>query len=237
MHRVLHSGLSVLLLLGGPVALAGSQVVLFNDGRTMTVQSVERQDDMALLTLEGGGAIAVPASRVTNWWELDEEEPRSAESAADKGAWRARAGDYADVIGTAARRHDLDPTLLTAIAEVESAFDARAVSHKGALGLLQLMPQTAERFGVRDAFDASQNVEGGARYLKWLLERYEGSTELALAGYNAGEAAVDRYQGIPPYRETETYVDRVMASVDRLTRQPADSAPAASARQAQRTSR
>jgi soluble lytic murein transglycosylase-like protein len=103
------------------------------------------------------------------------------------------------------------------MAEAESAFDPSAVSHKGAQGLLQLMPQTAERFGVRDAFDASQNVDGGARYIKWLLERYDGRIDLALAGYNAGEAAVDRYQGIPPYRETQAYVVRVMENADRLS--------------------
>jgi soluble lytic murein transglycosylase-like protein len=183
------------------------------------VENVERQDDMALLTLEGGGTIAVPAGRVSNWWELAREVPRRARHDAG-AAWRARAGQYAEVIGQAAKRHDLDPVLLTAVAEVESAFDPQAVSHKGARGLLQLMPATAERFGVRDSFDASQNVDGGARYLRWLLDRYEGSTELALAGYNAGEAAVDRYQGIPPYRETENYVNRVLNGMSRLARPP-----------------
>ena len=83
--------------------------------------------------------------------------------------------------------------------------------------MLQLMPETAERFGVSDVFDASQNADGGARYLRWLLERYEGQTELALAGYNAGEAAVDRYQGIPPFPETKAYVARVLEGVERLS--------------------
>ena len=107
-------------------------------------------------------------------------------------------------------------SMLTAVALAESAFNPRAVSSKGAGGLLQLMPATAERFGVRDVFDASQNVEGGAKYLRWLLQRYEGRTDLALAGYNAGEGAVDRHNGIPPYSETQQYVTRVLANADRL---------------------
>jgi hypothetical protein len=209
------AAIALLVLLGGPAG--ATQVVLFEDGRTLTVERVVREDGTALLTLEGGGEIAVPAHRVSNWWEL--VEPAEEVDAQGRGsqAWRSRAGSFADVIGNAARKHDVDPALLTAMAEAESAFDPTAVSHKGAQGLLQLMPQTAERFGVRDAFDASQNVDGGARYIKWLLERYDGRIDLALAGYNAGEAAVDRYQGIPPYRETQAYVARVMENADRLS--------------------
>jgi soluble lytic murein transglycosylase-like protein len=132
--------------------------------------------------------------------------------------WRAAAGAYADLIEEAALRYGLDPALLTAMAQTESAFNPAAVSPKGAAGLLQLMPATAERFGVRDVFDVPQNVEGAAKYLKWLLERFEGRTELALAGYNAGEGTVDRYQGIPPYRETRDYVARVLDGVRGMTR-------------------
>jgi soluble lytic murein transglycosylase-like protein len=132
--------------------------------------------------------------------------------------WRSAAGQYADIVARAASKHDLDPALLAAVAHVESRFNPQAVSPKGAQGILQLMPQTAKRFGVKDAFDATQNVEAGARYLSWLLTRYEGRTDLALAGYNAGENAVDRYKGIPPYPETRTYVTRVMRQVDQLAR-------------------
>jgi soluble lytic murein transglycosylase-like protein len=102
------------------------------------------------------------------------------------------------------------------MAQTESAFDPNAVSPRGARGLLQLMPETARRFGVRDSFDATQNVDGGAAYLSWLLERYSGRTELALAGYNAGEGAVDRYQGVPPFSETRNYVERVLEGAERL---------------------
>lgn len=218
MKRELRHVLLALLAVSACGAAQAAQVVYFADGRTMIVERVERQDEMVVLFLEGGGSIAVPVHRVTNWSELSVATERKAEAPrrAD-AAWRLRAGPFARAIGEAARRHDVDPVLLTAMAEVESAFDARAVSHKGASGLLQLMPETAERFGVGDVFDAAQNADGGARYLRWLLERYEWQTELALAGYNAGEAAVDRYQGIPPFPETRAYVDRVLANVERLS--------------------
>jgi soluble lytic murein transglycosylase-like protein len=91
----------------------------------------------------------------------------------------------------------------------ESAFRPNVVSHKGAQGLMQLIPATAERFGVSDAFDPSQNIDGGARYLAWLLKRFDGDIQLAAAGYNAGEGAVDRFKGVPPYEETQRYVERV----------------------------
>ena len=100
------------------------------------------------------------------------------------------------------------------MARIESNFNVYAVSPKGACGILQLIPETAERFGVEDVFDAGENIDGGARYLRWLLERFDGDTRLALAAYNAGENAVQRYGGIPPYRETQDYVRKVLGKVD-----------------------
>ncbi len=183
----------------------------------MRVESVERQSASTVLTLVGGGRIAVPTERIANWAELQIVERADRDSAPPpEGRWREAAGDYAELIAAAAERHRIQPALLTALARVESSFDPRAVSPQGASGLLQLMPATAERFGVEDVFDVAQNVDGGARYLAWLLERYAGQTDLALAGYNAGEAAVDRYGGIPPYRETRSYVAQVLARADGL---------------------
>jgi soluble lytic murein transglycosylase-like protein len=113
------------------------------------------------------------------------------------------------LVREAAERHQVDPALVRAVIETESNWNPAAVSRKGALGLMQLIPTTAQRFGVNDAFSPKQNVDAGVKYLKTLLERYNGNLDLALAAYNAGEGAVDRAHGIPSFRETRNYVQRV----------------------------
>ena len=117
---------------------------------------------------------------------------------------------YAEEIRDAAIRHGVSPTLVESVIRVESAFNPWAVSRKGAQGLMQLMPQTASSLGVRDAFDPRQNIEGGVRHLRYLLDRYPGNVGLALAAYNAGEGAVNMSRGIPPYAETQQYVRKVL---------------------------
>lgn len=109
-----------------------------------------------------------------------------------------------------APQYDLDPALVLEVVRAESNFNPRARSHKGALGLMQLIPATARRFGVRDPFEPMQNLQGGMAYLRWLHERFGGDLRLMLAGYNAGEAAVERYGGVPPYTETLEYVRRIL---------------------------
>lgn len=113
------------------------------------------------------------------------------------------------LVREAAERHNVDPALVRAVIETESNWNPGAVSRKGAMGLMQLIPTTAQRFGVNDAFNPKQNVDAGVRYLRTLLERYNGNLDLALAAYNAGEGAVDRAHGVPSYRETRSYVQRV----------------------------
>ena len=108
-----------------------------------------------------------------------------------------------------APRFRLDPKLVLAVISVESAFQPDAVSSKRAQGLMQLIPETAARFGVRDVFDPTENISGGMAYLRWLLTHFNGDVTLALAGYNAGENAVKRYGGVPPYRETRNYVRKI----------------------------
>lgn len=116
------------------------------------------------------------------------------------------------LVREAAERHRVDPALVRAVIETESNWNALAVSRKGAVGLMQLIPTTAVRFGVNDMYSPQQNVDAGVRYLKTLLERYNGNLELALAAYNAGEGAVDRAHGIPSFRETRNYVQRVQSA-------------------------
>jgi soluble lytic murein transglycosylase-like protein len=117
---------------------------------------------------------------------------------------------YRDLIDRAAREHGLHPDLVYAVAAVESSFDPLARSVKGAQGLMQLMPETADRFGVRDAWNPEDNVRGGARFLRYLLDLFEGNLRLALAAYNAGENVVLTQGRIPPYAETRTYVAKIM---------------------------
>ena len=125
------------------------------------------------------------------------------------GKVRLNTSAYGDEIRAASRRYGVDEAVVRAIIHAESAFNPRALSRVGAQGLMQLMPATARRFGVGDAFDAAENIRGGVQYLAWLLKRFDGNVKLAAAGYNAGEGAVDKYKGVPPYAETQRYVERV----------------------------
>lgn len=116
---------------------------------------------------------------------------------------------YATDVNRIAKKYAVDPALVRAVIHAESAFNAKAISSKGAQGLMQLMPGTASDLGVKNAMDAGQNIEGGVKYLAFLLDEFEGDIKLATAAYNAGPNAVKKYNGIPPYSETKVYVERV----------------------------
>lgn len=122
-----------------------------------------------------------------------------------------------DLVDTLSTWYSIDPKLVLAIIAVESNFEVKAQSPKAAMGLMQLIPDTAERFNIKNAFDAAQNIKGGIRYLRWLLSYYHGNIALVAAAYNAGEKAVDRYRGVPPYPETKKYVQRVLELYQRQT--------------------
>ena len=118
--------------------------------------------------------------------------------------------DYLDIINTACGRHGVDPALVHAIVKVESDFNPYALSRKGAMGLMQLMPETAVVMNVGNSFNPNENIDGGVKYLRRLIDRYEGNLPLALAAYNSGETAVKKWGTIPPYPETQNYVQRIM---------------------------
>lgn len=131
------------------------------------------------------------------------------------GSVRLNTQAYSTEIASAAREFGVEEAVVRAIIHAESAFNPTALSRAGAQGLMQLMPPTARRFGVSDSYDAGQNIRGGVQYLSWLLRRFNGNLTLAAAGYNAGEGAVDRHGGVPPYKETQYYVQRVAQLADR----------------------
>ena len=131
------------------------------------------------------------------------------------GTLRLNTVAYEAEIAAAARQYGVEEAVVRAIIHAESSFNPMALSHAGAQGLMQLMPATARRFGVTDSYNAGQNIRGGVQYLAWLLKRFNGNLTLAAAGYNAGEGAVDRHGGVPPYQETQRYVARVGVLADR----------------------
>ena len=146
----------------------------------------------------------------------DEVDTRRYKPVQMSDAWlasrRARPSPYDGLIRAAAAEHAMDPALLKSVMLVESGFNPAALSRKGARGLMQLMPATAKLYGVRNIMDVNENIAGGARYLNYLLNLYHGDLENALAAYNAGEKAVEKYGGIPPYDETVLYVHKTLTA-------------------------
>jgi soluble lytic murein transglycosylase-like protein len=137
-------------------------------------------------------------------------EPASASFRPRSAPGTLSADSYRGLIREAAERHAVAPALVESVVRVESNFEPRAVSPKGARGLMQLMPATAARLGVRNLFDARENIDAGVRHLRYLLDLYQGNVSFALAAYNAGVEAVAKYRGIPPYAETQAYVARIL---------------------------
>jgi soluble lytic murein transglycosylase-like protein len=144
--------------------------------------------------------------------EVRTPQPQSEAASQDAAAIQANRDKIEKMVHEVAERYHVDPALIRAVVETESHWNPAAVSRRGALGLMQLVPETAQRMGVNDVFDPKQNLDGGVHYLRSLLERYNGDLDKALAAYNAGPGAVDRAGGIPRYRETRKYVQKVTDS-------------------------
>lgn len=132
----------------------------------------------------------------------------------------SKAKKFASAINEYSRQFRIDSNLVKAVITAESCFKRKALSHKGAKGLMQLIPDTAKRFGVKDSYDPKQNIKAGVKYLRFLSDRFKGNLEKIIAAYNAGEGKVDRYKGIPPYKETQQYVKNVLKTYELLKPKP-----------------
>lgn len=201
------------------VASAGTaraEIVYFNTGRTMSVKGHRVDGDSVVLALRTGGEIVMESSMIARFApdEVPYPEPVVEQPVAAVAAVEP-AGDvpYGAIIDKVSAEQDVPAKLVRAVIQVESAYQNRARSPKGAMGLMQLMPATAKQYGVKDPYDPASNIEAGIKHLKGLLQRLP--VALALAAYNAGEGAVQRFNGIPPYPETRSYVSRILALANR----------------------
>jgi len=227
---------------------AGASIAVFSDGRNMKIEQYAVEEDLIHLTLQGGGKMSLPLLRVERIVddeivtpEVVEEVKKIVEEGGvfPKRSWRFSEqsqplwqSKYNEIIIAAARHFDVDAALVSAVIKAESDYNPRTLSHKGARGLMQLMPATAKRFGVADSFDPTENIYAGTRYLRWLLKTFDGNADLAVAAYNAGEGNVWKYDGVPPFRETVNYINRIARHIRKAIDQeviPRDIAPAASA--------
>ncbi|MFQ5789245.1 MAG: lytic transglycosylase domain-containing protein [Acidobacteriota bacterium] len=206
----------ILGLLLAVVATARAEIALLSSGKILYIDRYERRDERVTLFLTGGGEVSVSAELVVNIVPNEILPAQSeGEDEATSVARLPLLPQWGPVIAPSAERHGLEPGLVAAVIMAESSGDPTAVSGKGARGLMQLMPETARRLGVSRVLDPVENVEGGALYLRRLLDLHDQDLGLALAAYNAGPAAVARHGGIPPYGETRRYVARVLELYDR----------------------
>jgi soluble lytic murein transglycosylase-like protein len=205
---------AVIVLLALVASPANAELVFFNTGRAMSVKGHRVEGDSLVLMLRGGGEIVCETSIVARF-EPDEVPYPEPETEAATAPVRpvATVGPFSDIIDRVAAEQDVPVKLVRAVIQVESAYNVRARSSKGAMGLMQLMPATARLYDVADPYDPASNIEAGIKHLKSLLQRLP--VALALAAYNAGEAAVQRFNGIPPYPETRNYVSRILALANR----------------------
>jgi soluble lytic murein transglycosylase-like protein len=229
--NVIRRGLIMLAVVGTmcPLARAAEHVTLRNGFELNCVRREAVGNKVRLYLSEEIPAAADSVGRDSNYLEVAADAIVRVESVADEprpvatvkiptimtGAAAPTQAEMHEMLTHAGAAHDIDTDLLASVVKAESGGHARAVSRTGARGLMQLMPGTASEMGVQDAFRPDQNIAGGTAYLDELLTRYRDNIALALAAYNAGPGAVDRYHGVPPYRETKAYVARVIREFNR----------------------
>jgi soluble lytic murein transglycosylase-like protein len=204
----------------GTALPASAELVFLISGRTLSVKTHRIDGESMVLTLRSGGEVVCDKALISKI-EADEvpypePEPVASEpapgAAQDPQARPVLDGTpYAEIIAAMSEAHGVNPMLVSALIQVESGYRPSARSRKGAMGLMQLMPSTAREYKVRNPFEPKANIDAGIKHLKSLIERFDSSVELALAAYNAGEGAVKKFNGVPPYRETRNYVSRILA--------------------------
>jgi hypothetical protein len=209
--------LGVCLLLAGSVCTASAEIVFLTSGRTLSIKSHREDGDSLVLTLRSGGEVTCDKSLVE---KIEPDEvPHPDPAAGDAETSEPAASDedvaailqdtpYGEIISAMSEANGVNPLLVRALIQVESNYKPRARSAKGAMGLMQIMPATAREYRVRNPYDPRTNIEVGIKRLKGLIDKW--GVELALAAYNAGEGAVEKFNGVPPYRETRTYVSKIL---------------------------
>jgi hypothetical protein len=196
-------------------AIASAKLAVFVDGRVLKVSDARIEGSEIVLDLPGGGSLRVPAVRIDRVVadEVEDDDDGRFDDPACDFQWSNEPlpADlpFRESLASAAHAANLHPWLVAVVMQTESAFDPRAVSRAGAAGLMQLMPAAAADHGVDDVFDPAENLRGGTEHLRAMLDRFS-SLSLALAAYNAGASTVERYDGVPPYKETRNYVRKVL---------------------------
>jgi soluble lytic murein transglycosylase-like protein len=205
---VRHAILAAIVVLTSASA-ARAELVYFASGHTLSIKSHRQEGASLVLSLRGGGEMICEPSLVARFAPDEVPYPEDLPpTPAAAGPGTDAAVPYGDIIDKVSKEQGVDAKLVRALIKVESAYQPRARSRKGAMGLMQLMPDTARQYAVADPYEPVSNIEAGIKYLKSLLARYP--REIALAAYNAGEAAVLKFRGIPPYPETRQYVSRIL---------------------------
>lgn len=211
--------LGTCLLLAGAPSSASAEIVMLTSGGTLSVKSHRETGDSIVLTLRSGGEVTCDRSLIEKIVPDEvphpDPAPRPAAATADAqtpGRSILQSTPYGTFIEATAEANGVDPLLVRALIQVESNYKPRARSAKGAMGLMQIMPSVAREYNVRNPYDPQANIAAGVQKLKALIDKW--GTELGLAAYNAGEAAVVRYGGVPPYRETRSYVSRILSLID-----------------------
>ena len=210
--------LTLLALLATAIP-ASAEIVFLSSGRTLSVKSHTVDGDQITLTLRSGGEVTCSTTLIDKIEPdevpyIDPDAPQAKQSEpteVEQDGSILEETPYGEIIASVSEAQGVNPLLVRALIQVESKFRPTARSPKGAMGLMQLMPSTAREYNVRNPFEPKANIEAGIKHLKSLLDRFGSRLELALAAYNAGVGAVEKFNGVPPYRETRDYVTRILA--------------------------